>query len=422
MYPNTALAQSMGPVRPRLEVADILRTHGEAYQKKHPLTKEQNKSMTDIQLCRTEALGGHLDVCDQGCGYLRISYNSCRNRNCPKCQALQSAKWLHKRLKATLPTKYFHVVVTVPHELNPLILQNQKTLYNILFRASAQSLLELTRDWKRLKAQVGFTAVLHTWNQDLLFHPHLHLVVTAGGLDPSQTRWIGSQAKFLIPVKALSKKIRGKFLHQLKQAFHKDKLVFRGTAQDLHDPNAFATLIDGLYGKKWAVYSKAPFAGPERVFKYLSRYTHRVAISNQRLRYISETHVTFAARDNQNPGKSRSVTVSPEEFIRRFLLHILPAGFTKIRHYGIMAPCNAKTKLALARKLIEETLPPSEHTSTTDPPEQDTTWQELYFHLTGIDLMLCPKCRKGRLLRHPLDAAHEHSTTSHYSPIFLDSS
>jgi hypothetical protein len=408
--------------RPSLEVADILRTHGEAYRKKHPLTKEQIKAVTAIQLCRTEALGGHLDVCDQGCGYIRISYNSCRNRNCPKCQGLQSAKWLQQRMQAILPTGYFHVVVTLPHELNPLILQNQKILYNMLFSASSQSLLKLAREWKGLQAQIGFTAVLHTWNQDLLFHPHLHLVVTAGGLDESQTRWIASHGKFLVPVKSLSKKIRGKFLHHLKSAYSQDKLVFRTTTLELRDPNAFGAFIKSLYAKEWAVHAKAPFADPEQVFKYLSRYTHRVAISNQRLSDLGATHVTFSARDNQNPGNSRSVTITPEEFIRRFLLHVLPPRFTKIRHYGIMASRNAKTKLALARKLIKQTLPALNHPSTAEPLQPDATWQELYFHLTGTDLTICPQCRNGRLIRQPLNTAHEHSSTIRYAPLFPDSS
>ncbi|MEI8183857.1 MAG: transposase zinc-binding domain-containing protein, partial [Desulfomonile sp.] len=216
MHSGTALAQAMEPVRPSLELADIFRSHGEDYQKEHRLNTQQFKAMTDIQLCRTAAMGGHVDVCDHGCGYMRISYNSCRNRNCPKCQGLQSARWLEKRFGRILPTQYFHMVVTFPHQLNPLILNNKEVLYNILFRAAAQSLLELARDWKRLQAQIGFTAILHTWNQDMRFHPHLHLVVTAGGLDRSQTKWIESQNNFLVPVKALSVKIRGKFVHHLK--------------------------------------------------------------------------------------------------------------------------------------------------------------------------------------------------------------
>lgn len=415
-------AHSTQWVRPEFEVAEIFRHHAQDYRRQHPLSKEQLKALTDIQLCRTAALGGHQDVCDQGCGYIRISYNSCRNRHCPKCQGLQSAKWLHKQLKVILPTGYYHVVVTLPHELNPLILQNQTTLYTIFFRATAQSLLELARGWKGLQAQVGFTAVLHTWNQDLLLHPHLHLVVTGGGLDKSHTRWIGSRGNFLVPVKALSKKIRGKFLHELKKAFDQDKLVFHGGIQDLQAPPAFAAFITSLYAKKWALYSKAPFAGPEQVFTYLSRYTHRVAISNQRLRDMSETHVTFSARDNEKPGAKRYVMVSPEEFIRRFLLHVLPAGFTKIRHYGLMAPCNAKTKLAVARKLIEQTLPMPEHPSSADQPPRDATWQELYFHLTGTDLTLCPHCGKGHLIRQPLDLVQPSKSTGQLRPIFQDSS
>jgi hypothetical protein len=422
MHSGTALAQAMEPVRPSLELADIFRSHGEDYQKEHRLNTQQFKAMTDIQLCRTAAMGGHVDVCDHGCGYMRISYNSCRNRNCPKCQGLQSARWLEKRFGRILPTQYFHMVVTFPHQLNPLILNNKEVLYNILFRAAAQSLLELARDWKRLQAQIGFTAILHTWNQDMRFHPHLHLVVTAGGLDRYQTKWIESQNNFLVPVKALSVKIRGKFVHHLKQAYDQGKILFHGSIQDLEDPKSFREFLKRLYHNQWVVYSKQPFAEPKQVFAYLSRYTHRVAISNQRLVRMIDGSVTFLARDNQKTSGKRPVTVTAEEFIRRFLIHVLPAGFTKIRHYGLMAACNARTKLEIARRLLQDGRPETlESKTTSDPPQPPHTWQELFLHLTGIDLTLCPNCGKGRLVRHPLSILLQ-TGPMQPSPIFLDSS
>jgi len=422
MHANTALAQAMVQLRPRFEVADIFRAHGQAYSKAHPLNKEQRKAMRDIQACRTAALGGHVDVCDNGCGFMRISYNSCRNRNCPKCQSLQSVRWLEKRFERMLPTNYFHVVVTFPHGLNPLILHNKEVLYHIMFKATAQSLVQLARDWKRLRAQIGITAILHTWNQDLLFHPHIHMVVTAGGLDQSQTRWIESRNKFLVPVEALSVKIRGKFVHYLNKAYDKGELEFRGSIRDLEDPKAFGNLISSLYQHKWVIYSKQPFADPQHVFKYLSRYTHKVAISNHRLVSVTDGHVTFLARDNKDTGKHRSVTITPEEFIRRFLLHVIPSGFTKIRHYGLMGSANAKTKLEVARKLLLAAKAPTPQTQPILRQCQPTpTWQEVFLRATGIDLTLCPKCGKGRLIREPL-SFRDHKHALHSAPIFLDSS
>jgi hypothetical protein len=423
MRHDTAPGRLNEPVRPRLEVADIFRTHGEHYRENHILSNEQLKTMRNIEVCRTAALGGHVDVCENGCGYMRISYNSCRDRHCPKCQSLQSAKWLDGQLKRMLPTSYFHVVITFPHSLNSLIMHNQRILYSMLFQAAAKSLLELAGGWKRFQAQIGFTAILHTWNQDMLFHPHLHLVVTAGGLDQSQNRWISPKDNFLVPVYALSKKIRGKFVHLLKRAWSDRKLVFRGTMEQLSTFKVFKQFIEKLYEKKWHIHIKRPFAGPEQVFRYVSQYTHRVAISNQRICSMSNDLVTFLARDNDNPGKKRIVQVSPAEFIRRFLLHVLPSGFVKIRHYGLMAPGNLKTKFERARVLIEQTRPGC----ADDSPNSETisplsTWQDLYTRLTGVDLTHCPGCGKGRLVRQPLyilDRPHE---TDGVTPIFLDSS
>lgn len=420
MQAHSVLREATPALRPRLEVADIFRTYGEDYRNTHPLNKEQLKAMTDIQRCRTAALGGHVDVCDNGCGFMRISYNSCRNRNCPKCQALQSAKWLEKQCERILPTRYFHVIVTFPHELNPLILHNKEVLYNLLFRSAAQSLLELARDWKKLQAHIGFTAVLHTWNQDLRFHPHLHMVVTAGGLDQSQTRWIESGNKFLVPVKALSVKIRGKFLDYLKRAYSEGKIVLQGSVQEPADPEAFGSLVKKLYRKNWNLHAKQPFAGPEHVFAYLSRYTHKVAISNHRLVRMIDGSVTFLARDNHRSDEKRSVTVTGEEFIRRFLLHVLPPRFVKIRHYGLMASSNARTKLEVARRLLQRAQP-LESEPASGSPQPARTWQEIFFQLTGVDLTVCPQCGKGRLIRQPLSVLHE-TTGFPTGPLFPDSS
>ncbi len=393
--------------RPSLEVMDIVRLHGEEYKNRYPLSLEQRKAMADITRCRTATLGGHVDVCDQDCGFTRISYNSCRNRHCPKCQSLSQAKWLQKRKQRLLPTHYFHIVVTLPHELNPLILQNKELLYDLFFQAVSQALRELALGYPRLKALLGFTAVLHTWNQDLQLHPHLHLVVTGGGISPSGDRWVCSKNNFLLPVKALSQVVRGKFLDALQEASREGKLLFRGTTQSLKEETAFDRFLKKLRRQKWVVYSKEPFGGPQQVYTYVSRYTHRVAISNHRLVSYQNGQVTFNARDNSNPQKPRRVALPAIEFIRRFLLHVLPSGFVKIRHYGLMAPCNAKTKLEKARKLIlqMDLTGGNQQMVVKQRGEWETVpqpWQELLYHLTGLDLRTCPQCKIGTLVRRPL--------------------
>ena len=393
--------------RPSLEVMDIFRLHGEEYKNRYPLSLEQRKAMADITRCRTATLGGHVDVCDQDCGFTRISYNSCRNRHCPKCQSLSQAKWLQKRKQRLLPTHYFHIVVTLPHELNPLILQNKELLYDLFFQAASQALRELALGYPRLKALLGFTAVLHTWNQDLQLHPPLHLVVTGGGINPSGDRWVCSKTNFLLPVKALSQVVRGKFLDALQEASREGKLLFRGTIESLKEEKAFDRFLKKLRRQKWVVYSKEPFGGPQQVYTYVSRYTHRVAISNHRLVSCQNGQVTFNARDNSNPQKPRRVALPAIEFIRRFLLHVLPSGFVKIRHYGLMAPCNAKTKLEKARKLIlqmdltggNQQMVVKQRGEWENVPQ---TWQELLYHLTGLDLRTCPQCKIGTLVRRPL--------------------
>jgi hypothetical protein len=389
--------------RPDLEVSQIFRHHGQAYRENHRLSPEQHKAMRDIERCRTAHLGGHMDFCSHGCGYMLISYNSCRNRHCPKCQSLQQARWLEARLERLLPTHYFHLVVTLPHELNPVTLLNRELVFNLLFEAASRALLQFARDYERLRAQIGFTAVLHTWDQELNSHHHLHLVVTGGGLSEDGERWIAVGNSFLLPVRALSKIIRGKFLEGLEKAFREGRL--KGEVPCLEDPVQFQRFSRKLRRKKWVVYAKGAFGGSQKAYHYLSRYTHRVAIANQRLVSLDEGKVSFRARDNSRPGQQRLVTLSAPEFIRRFLLHVLPLRFVKIRHYGLMAPCNAKTKLEKARGLLS-LQKPLHHKELEDQKIDTTsetkTWQEMLQALTGIDLTTCPNCGQGRLIRYRL--------------------
>jgi hypothetical protein len=393
--------------RPALEVAEIFRRHGPEYRQNQGLSREQHQAMRDIEHCRTARLGGHVDVCSRGCGYLAISYNSCRNRHCPRCQSLKQAKWLAERLERLLPVHYFHLVVTLPHELNALARCNPKLVFNLLFESASRALRQLARNYERLQAQVGFTAVLHTWDQDLNFHPHLHLVVTGGGLSLDGQRWIAARNSFLLPVKALSKIIRGKFLEGLDQAFREGRL--RGQLACLENPEQFQRFLRKLRRKKWVVYAKGSWGASQKAYHYLSRYTHRVAISNQRLVSLAEGKVSFRARDNRRPGHQRLVTLTAPEFIRRFLWHVLPPRFVKIRHYGLMAPRHAKTKLEKARALLSLQAPGAmaepqnrEH----DAPSDTNTWQELLRALTGVDLTVCPNCGQGRIIRTRL-TGHE---------------
>ena len=403
-------------LRALLEVADIFRLYGQQYRECHSLSSEQKKAMEDIQACRTATLGGHVDLCSNGCGYSSISYNSCRNRHCPKCQSLRQAKWLEERTRQLLPTHYFHLVVTLPHELNPMALLNKELLYNLLFQAVSQALLQLALSYERLRAQVGFTAVLHTWDQDLYFHPHLHIVVTGGGLSAQGHKWVPSKNSFLVPVKALSKIIRAKFIEALDNAYRQGKL--KGEIDCLKSLPNFKRFTRKLRRKKWVVYSKRPFDGSQHVYHYISRYTQRVAISNQRLVSLSEDTLTFRARDNKNPGQHRLVTITPQEFIRRFLLHILPPRFVKIRHYGLMASCKAKTKLEIARALIAPPSPEPTNRQQTDSPTpiSTKTWYDTFRELTGIDLTVCPKCFTGILFRFPLFKGEQ--SLSYLTPVW----
>lgn len=393
---------SVGAGRPTLEVADLFRAHGEAYRRTHRLSPAQGKAMRAIESCRTPALGGHLDVC-LSCGDSTPAYNSCRNRHCPKCQGLRGAKWVAERMGRVLPTPHFHVVFTVPDLLHPVALQNQEWFFKALFAAATETLLELAADSRRLGGQPGITAVLHTWTRDLRFHPHLHCVITGGGLSPDGTRWLRTRQDYLFPVRVLGALFRGKLLAAVRQGWERGIL----SCPDLEPPGALTQLLGQLFSKRWVVYSKAPFAGPQQVFAYLGRYTHRVAISNHRLLALDAAGVRFLTRG------THTVTLAPEIFIGRFLQHVLPSGFVKIRHYGLLAPANVHTKLSVARRLLTPapTLPPGVVLLLTvwlllcprrvgsSAPALD--WRQRLFLLTGIDPRRCPRCG-GELLAQPL--------------------
>jgi hypothetical protein len=316
--------------RPVLEVADILRAHGLAYCATHPVSPQQAAVMRHLVQCRTAALGGHVEACDQ-CGYRRVSYNSCRDRHCPKCQSAQREQWLQARLQRILPVQHFHVVFTLPEELHPLVLRNPAALYDLLFRAAASTLLRLGDDPCRLGAQVGFSAILHTWGQNLLFHPHLHCVVTAGGLADDAQRWVPARPNHLFPVNVMSRLFRGKFLAGLQQLYQAGRLGFHGSTAALADPSAFAALRDRLYRREWIVYAKPPFGSVEQVYRYLGRYSHRVAIANSRLLGMENDRVRFRYKDYRDGDRWKVMQVSAEEFTRRFLLHVLPKRFVRTR-------------------------------------------------------------------------------------------
>ena len=344
--------------------------------------------MRAVEICRTAELGGHLDECDS-CGALRISYNSCRNRHCPKCQSLAKERWLEGRKRDLLPIPYFHVVFTLPASLRPWAQSNQRLVYDLLFKAASKTLTTLAKDPKYLDAQIGFIAVLHTWSQTLIDHPHLHCIVTAGGLSRDGQRWITWRKGLFIPVKVLSRLFRGIFLDHLKRAYESGKLKIPDHFQITDREPAFKKLLTHLYRQTWVVHCKAPMGSPEDVLEYLGRYTHRVAISNDRLVRLQGDQVIFRWRDRARHNKVRLMTLQAGEFIRRFLLHVLPDGFVKIRYYGIFSHRNRNTKLAQSKQILG--------VPHGDQPE-DISWQDLLYRLTGIDPRVCPHCGKGRML------------------------
>lgn len=380
--------------RAGLEVADVIRAYGNEYRKNHKLPRRHLRALRDIASCRTAVLGGHVDECD-ACGHERISYNSCRNRHCPKCGSLAKEKWLRAREGELLPVPYFHIVFTIPAELNALALVNQDVVYTMLFRTAAETLLSVSRDPKHLGADIGLIAVLHTWGQNLMDHPHLHCIVPGGGVSRDGTQWIGSRKKFFLPVHVLSQVFRGKFLESLKKAYRNGQLKCVGKVTMFESRKEFQKLLDRLYEKGWVVYAKKTFGGPEQVLAYLGRYTHRVALTNHRLVSMTNGTVSFRWRDYRNGSKEKVMTVEACEFIRRFLLHVLPDGLCKIRYYGFLSNRKRKSELERCRSLLA----PFGLGSVTKPTEdaQPASWQEIFLELTGVDIGLCPSCHKGRM-------------------------
>jgi hypothetical protein len=362
------------------EVQDIFLKYGKDYRTNHKLTLVQHKAMSSIQKCRTSQLGGHKEVCDS-CGHTRNSYNSCRNRHCPKCQALAKERWIENQKANLLNVGYFHVVFTIPDSLNLIAYQNQKVFYTLLFKTVAETLTELAADKKYLGAKIGFSSILHTWGQALMHHPHMHCIVPGGGLS-SIGRWVKSRKKFFIPVKVLSKKFRGKFLDYLKQLYLENKLEFHGSQKYLARDYEFEKMLSSLYAKKWVVYCKPPFKNASCVVEYLGRYTHRVAISNSRIVSMKDGKVTFKWRDYKDGNKQKVMTLSADEFIRRFLIHILPNRFMKIRHYGLLGNRNKTTKLKICKQL----------THTPCITKEKASNIQLIQKITGINLSKCPNC------------------------------
>jgi hypothetical protein len=386
---TTLLCPPVAPPLHKHEVADIFRIYGQSYQHKYSLPSAHLKVMRAIVQCRTQKLGGRLERCDV-CGREHHLYNSCRNRHCPKCQALTKADWLDKRRAELLPVGYFHCVFTLPHELNDITLFNKKVIYNILFETVSETLHEFAADPKHgLGGRVGFTSILHTWDQKLLPHTHLHCLIPGGALSFDGKRWIHAQQNYLFPVKALSKVFRGKFIYYLKKSFTDNKLMFRGHLEDNAKKGKFSSLIKQLWKKDWIVYSKAPFDGPEKVLDYLGRYTHRVAIANHRIANIEDDSVTFRYRDRNDGDKCKKMTIDAHSFIGRFLLHVLPDSFMRIRHYGFLANRCKSENLAKCRELLG--LPPQLPKVVTE------TIQEKMLRLTKVDITLCPYCKQGRM-------------------------
>jgi rubredoxin len=368
--------------RPPLEVADLICAAGDAFleRNRHWLRWKHIKVLLAIRRCRTAALGGHLDECTR-CGYrATISYNSCRNRHCPKCQTAARERWIAARRRELLPTRYLHVVFTLPHRLAPLVLQNKKVLYGLLFRTSAETLLEVARNPRHLGAEIGFFSVLHTWSQKLSIHPHVHCVVPAGGLSLDHTRWVRSRDNYFLPKGVLREIFRGKFVDALEQAFQNGQLRFEGDLKLLAQPKIFAAWLRPLFRQDWVVYLKRPFGGPEYVLHYLGRYTHRVAISNHRLVSLTDGQVTFRWRDSAHHNEQKLLPLSLDEFLCRFLLHILPKGFVRIRNFGFLANRKRATLLPLCFQLLKSAQQPraeQQHASSTEDCP---------------DLWRCPKC------------------------------
>ncbi len=376
--------------RQRPGVADVFRSYGAHFAQSHGKSAsiQQRKVLRDIICCRTAALGGHKQKCDR-CGHEQISYNSCRNRHCPQCQAAARARWLEAREQDLLDVAYFHVVFTLPAEIAPLALQNKRAVYGILFRAAAETLQTIARDPKHLGADIGFLAVLHTWGQNLHHHPHLHCVVPGGGISLDGQEWISCDQGFFLPVQVLSRMFRGKFLSYLQQAYERGALGFHGQLAQLADPHIWRRWLTPLHAKAWVVYAKPPFGGPQQVLRYLARYTHRVAISDQRILAVGDGQVTFRWKDYARGQSKARMTLRATEFICRFLFHVLPKGFVHIRHYGFLANRDRTRKVVSVKQLLQQatamalSTPPSE--SAAEPS-------------SGPDFHGCPRCHQGHLV------------------------
>lgn len=377
-----------------LEVADIFRQVGPSYREDHAtaLSQGQRRVMSAIEQCRTAALGGHVEQCDS-CGHQRIAFNSCRNRHCPKCQSLVRAQWLEDRQTELLPVEYFHVVFTVPQEIAAIAYQNKAVVYDILFRATAETLRTIAGDPKHLCAEIGFIAILHTWGQNLMHHPHLHCVVPGGGIAPNGERWVACRPGFFLPVRVLSRLFRRLFITQLQLAFDHGELQFFNSLEALRNRVAFAKHLAPATRAEWVVYAKPPFGGPKQVLEYLGRYTHRVAISNNRLREFSDGAVTFAWKDYRHESRNKTMTLDAQEFIRRFLLHVLPSGFQRIRHYGLLANRYREVRLNQCRNLLAAPAP-----VVVDELEIED-YRDRYQRLTGVSLRDCPHCGRGQMVR-----------------------
>jgi hypothetical protein len=383
--------------RPRLEVAEVIRSGRDAFLQRYGagLTPEQRRALGDLTACRTAALGGHVLLCPE-CGHQEVSYNSCGNRHCPKCQATAAARWLEAQAADLLNTPYFHVVFSLPSALGPVALRNPRMVYGLLMRAAAATLLEVAADPKHLGAELGVLAVLHTWGQNLALHPHVHCVVTGGGLSPDGNRWIAGHEDFFLPVRVLSRVFRGKFLSGLRVAFRRGRLRFPGRLAALGRPRRFDRLIAEIVCTEWVVFARPPFGGPEVVLKYLARYTHRAAISNHRLVDLADGQVTFRWKDYAHGGQRSTMTLAAVEFMRRFLLHVLPAGFVRVRHYGLLANRHRREKLARCRELLGRAVTPPTDTTPTladpvPPPGHEVT-------VTPTWVWVCPRCGAGRMV------------------------
>jgi hypothetical protein len=381
--------------RPRLEVAEVIRGGRDAFLPRYGtgLRSEQRRALDDLTACRTAALGGHVLECP-GCGHQEVAYNSCGNRHCPKCQATATARWLEAQAADRLETPYFHVVFTLPSALGPVALINPRVVYGLLMRAAAATLLEVAANPKHLGAEVGVLAVLHTWGQNLALHPHVHCVVTGGGLSPDESRWVAGRDDFFLPVRILRRVFRGKFLAGLRAAFQRGRLRFPGKLAVLGDSGPFHRLLSETVRTDWFVSARRPTRGPATVLKYLARYTHRAAISNRRLVSLADGQVTFRWKDYAHGGRQGTMTLEAVEFVRRFLTHVLPSGLVRVRHYGLLANRHRREKLARCRDLLGMAVAPQAETAPTDPDPITPPGREVEVTPTRV----CPRCGAGRMI------------------------